>query len=120
MQSDHFTHAFQSTTFTVQEFQEDSSRLRTYLQSLADKLNSNEEFEPDDTFSVELTVVRTPGRGGGGGRNKAGRLGKQTIGRLLKTKRSIIEIKNKDKLCCARAIVTMKALADAESPQDPD
>lgn len=104
----------------MQEFQEDSSRLRTYLQSLADKLNSNEEFEPDDTFSVELTVVRTPGRGGGGGRNKAGRLGKQTIGRLLKTKRSIIEIKNKDKLCCARAIVTMKALADAGSPQDPD
>lgn len=44
MQSDHCAHAFQSTTFTVREFEEDSERLRTYLQSLADKLNSNEEF----------------------------------------------------------------------------
>ena len=29
MQSDHFSHAFQSTTFTMQEFREDSERLRT-------------------------------------------------------------------------------------------
>ena len=47
MQSDHFSHAFQSATFTVREFQEDSERLRTYLQALASKLNSNEDFEID-------------------------------------------------------------------------
>ena len=46
MQSRAFTHAFQSTTFTVQEFEEGSERLTTYLQSLAAKLNSNEEFTP--------------------------------------------------------------------------
>lgn len=34
---------------------------------------------------------------------------------MLKKKRSVVTIKNKDKLCCARAIVTMKAKAD----QDP-
>ena len=41
MQSDHFTHAFQSTTFTVEEFRENSNRLQAYMQSLAEKLNSN-------------------------------------------------------------------------------
>lgn len=39
MQSDAFTHAFQSTTFTVGEFEDGSERLDTYLQSLAAKLN---------------------------------------------------------------------------------
>jgi len=39
MQSRAFPHAFQSTTFTVREFQEDSERLNTCLQSLAAKLN---------------------------------------------------------------------------------
>ena len=35
MQSSAFTHAFQSTTFTVREFEEGSERLDTYLQALA-------------------------------------------------------------------------------------
>ena len=53
MQSSAFTHAFRSTTFTVREFEEGSERLDTYLQALAAKLNSNEEFTPDDTFTME-------------------------------------------------------------------
>ena len=44
MQSSAFSHAFQSTTFTVREFEEGSERLDTYLQALAAKLNSSEEF----------------------------------------------------------------------------
>ena len=55
VQSNTFTHAFQSTTFTVREFREGSERLETYLQALATKLNSNEEFTPDDTFTAETT-----------------------------------------------------------------
>lgn len=65
MQSDRFRNAFQSVNFSVREFQEGSDRLDVYLQSLAQKLNSNEEFQPDDSFQVETTVVRLPGRGGG-------------------------------------------------------
>ena len=42
MQSNTFTHAFQSTTFTVREFREGSERLETYQQALVAKLNSNE------------------------------------------------------------------------------
>ena len=114
MQSDHFSHAFQSTTFTVEEFRENSNRLQAYMQSLAEKLNSNEEFEADDTFTVDMTVVRTPGVGGRGDRDKRRRLGRSTLETMLKTKRSVVEIKNKDQLCCARALVTMKARLDVK------
>ena len=110
MQSSAFTHAFQSTTFTVREFVQGSERLDTYLQTLAAKLNSNEEFAPDDTFSMETIFIRTPGPGSGHGkRYKPSSAAVRSI-----AKKSRVTIKNKDNLCCARAIVTMKALADAD------
>ena len=58
MQSNTFTHAFQSTTFSVQEFEDRSARLDTYLQALAAKLNSNEEFAPDESFTMEMTFIQ--------------------------------------------------------------
>lgn len=94
MQSDHFSHAFQSTTFTVDEFRRDSARLRTYLQSLADKLNSNEEFEVDDSFSVEMTFISNPGRGGRGKRHRGRRLGRTAIETLLKRKQTVVRVLN--------------------------
>lgn len=118
MQSDHFRHAFQSTTFTIDEFQQGSARLTTYLQSLADKLNSNEAFKPDDTFTMEMTLIRTPG--GGAGRSKRhAKLGRLAIDKVLAAKKSIVRIQNEDELCCARAIVTMRALVDG-GPQCVD
>jgi len=114
MQSDSFDHAFQSTTFTVREFTEGSDRLDTYLQSLATKLNSNEEFVPDESFTMETTFINTPGVGRGRGkRYKPSYAAVRGI-----TKRSRITVKNKDELCCARAIVTMKARLDGGS-NDP-
>ena len=68
MQSSAFTHAFQSTTFTVREFKESSERLDTYLQALASKLNSNKEFTPNDTFTMETIFICTPGPGRGHGK----------------------------------------------------
>jgi len=68
MQSDAFNHAFQSTTFTVREFEDGSERLDTYLQALAQKLNSNQEFTPDDSFTVESTFIYTPSPGSGNGK----------------------------------------------------
>ena len=107
MQSDQFTHAFQSTTFTVHEFRQGSERLNTYLQSLAHKLNSNQEFTPNDSFTVETTFIRTPSPGSGNGNKQ--KPGREAIEKLLARKQSVIQIKNDDELCCARAIVTMKA-----------
>ena len=94
MQSSTFSHAFQSTTFTVREFEEGSERLDTYLQALATKLNSNEEFTPDDTFTMETTFIRTPGPGRGHGkRYKPSCAAVRGI-----EKKSRVTIKNKDDL----------------------
>ena len=59
MQAKVFTHAFQSTTFSVKEFQQGSKRMQTYSQSLANKLNSREKFNTNTNFETELTLMRT-------------------------------------------------------------
>lgn len=67
---------------------------------------------------MEMTLIRTPGRGGAPQRHN--KLGRVAIEKVLETKRSVVHILNDDELCCARAIVTMKAFADADSAGDPD
>ena len=80
------------------------------MRKLAGKLNSNESFHPDQGFQLDLTLVRPLGQGSGKDKKlNPGRMG-YALSRV--TKHSIVEIKNKDELCCARAIVTMKARAD--------
>ena len=111
MQSGAFDHAFQSATFRVREVQEDSERLSTYLQTLAQKLNSNQAFTPDDTFDLETTFIRTPGPGRGNGK----RYKPASAAARGLVKRSVATIKNRDALCCARAIVTMRAWADEQA-----
>ena len=107
-----FTQAFQSVNFEVREFLERSLRLDTLLQSLAEKLNSNEEFNPQRGFEVMLSVIAMPGRGAGHG--KKYNPGRKCLEKTLKTKKCVITIKNKDDLCCARAIVTMRAWCHRE------
>lgn len=109
-----FNHPFQSTTFNVHEFENYSPRLEAYMMSLAGKLNSNESFDFDTPLYAELTFIRTPGEGSGNG--KRYKPANAAIRKI--SKRSVISIKNDDSLCCARAIVTMKARAD-EGPQGP-
>ena len=109
MQSDAFSHAFQSTTFTVSEFKEGSDRLDTYLQALASRLNSNQAFEADDPFTVETTFIHIHAPGSGNG--KRYKPSSAAVRGIVKTSR--VTIKNRDGLCCARAIITMKALVDA-------
>lgn len=112
-QSDAFSHAFQSTTFTVQEFKENSNRLVDYLGSLAQKLNSNEEFSLDESFTTETTFIKIPTEGSG--HRKKLKPGNTAIESLLARKKSIVTIENRDELCCARAIVTMKARIDEDA-----
>ena len=106
MQAEGYTHAFQSTTFSVKEFQQSSERMQTYLQSLANKLNSGEKFNTSTNFETELTLIRAPPAGSGRGKERS--LGRRNVRAFLKAKRSVIQIKNTDELCCAREIVTMK------------
>ena len=94
----------------MREFQDDSERLDTYLQALAQKLNSNEEFSPDDTFTMETSFIRTPGPGGKNSKKYTPAY--EAIRKLIARKTSIVTINNDDQLCCACAIVTMKAYLD--------
>ena len=102
-----FQHAYQTVNFTVGEFLQRTQRLDEMLNKLAGKLNSNEGFNPSQGFEVEVVMVSMPGPGSGHGKKyNAGRL---CLDRENKKKKCIVTIKNNDKLCCARAIVTMRA-----------
>ena len=66
---------------------------------------------------METTYIRTPGPGNGNGKRYKPSC---TAVRGL-VKKSRVTIMNNDNLCCARAIVTMKALVDGNgNTQDRD
>ena len=105
-----FNHVYQTSEFTVREFMAGSTRLDQLMRKLAGKLNSNEQFDPQRGFQLDVTLVRPLGTGSGHEKGfNPGRMG-YDLSRNMKN--SIIEIRNKDELCCARAIVTMKARAE--------
>ena len=104
-------HCFQSTQFTSEEIEHGDLRLSTYLQQLSRQLNSSQAFTPGDDFTMEVTTIRFPPQGSGNGKKRDPI--KATVRGILK--RSRIPIKNRDDLCCARAIVTMKAWADEKA-----
>ena len=99
-----FEHVYQTTEFKVGEFKTGSTRLDALMRKIAGKLNSNESFQ------LDITLLRPIGTGSGHGKQlNPGRMG-VAMSRHVKT--SIVEIRNSDDLCCARAIITMKALAE--------
>ena len=102
-----FTHAYQTANFTVGEFLQRTALLDEILATLVGKLNSNESFNPDRDFQVDVVFVSMPGAGSG--HRKKHNPGRLCLDRENKKKRCIISIQNRDALCCARAIVTMRA-----------
>ena len=60
-----FTHAYQTANFTAGEFLQRTARLDEMLATLAGKLNSNEAFNPDRGFHVDVVFVSMPGPGSG-------------------------------------------------------
>ena len=107
-------HCFQSTRFTVAEVRDGGQRLTAYLQQLARQLNSGQSFSSGDEFTLDTTTIVMPERGS---RPKKYDPIKAAVRGIVK--RSRIPIKNKDELCCARAIVTMRAWADEHSQRFP-
>ena len=102
-----FDHAYQSANFTVGEFLQRTARLDELLATLANKLNSNEAFNPDRGFQVDVVFVSMPDPGTG--HRKKHNPGRMCLDRENRKKRCIVTIKNNDELCCARAIITMRA-----------
>ena len=90
------------------EFLQRTARLDEMLATLAGKLNSNEAFNPDRGFQVDVVFVSMPGPGSGR-HKKTLNAGRLCLDRVNKKKKCIIPIRNRDTLCCARAIVTMRA-----------
>ena len=108
-----FTHAFRSTNIQVSDFMDRDRYLDELLDALAGKLNSNEEFHPDRGLQVDVVLVRMPTPGS---RPRKHNVGLRAMEKDSARKRSIIRIKNKDELCCARAIVTMRAWCHRNDP----
>ena len=101
---------FQGWGLRAGEWRQGGDRVEALFQRLAQALNSNEQFEMDDSFQVSITQVHHAPQGTGSRRqNKPGH---QPLRNLIPKKRSIIQIQNKDDLCCARALVTAKAKVD--------
>ena len=111
-----FTHAYQTANLTVGEFLQRTARLDEMLATLAGKLNNNESFNPDRSFQVDVVFVSMPGPGSGRGQKR--NPGRRCLDRENNKKQCIITIKNRDALCCARAIVTMRAYCHKDQGVD--
>ena len=108
--SDHLHNNFQGWGLRAGEWREGGERLDALFDRLAQALNSNEQFEIDDSFQLSITQVYHAPQGRG--RPRRGKPGHPTMQMLTKTSRSVIHINNKDELCCARALVVAKARVD--------
>ena len=111
-----FTHAYQSINFQVGEFLARSVRLNELLQQLAGKLNSNESFDYQQGFQVDVVYVKRPRPGSGKGKKR--NVGRKCMDNENKKKRCIIAIQNDDDLCCGRAIVTMREHCNKDDSND--
>ena len=107
--SNRLRHSYHSSRMRVREWIDNDLRAQEIMQQISRMLNSNEQFRLDDSFSLHISHIRDPGRGAGKNRVRKGYM---ALEKLLDTKKSVIKIKNEDELCCARAIVTMKAYCD--------
>ena len=102
-----FSHPLQSAKFTVEEIAQDTTRWETYMQTLANQLNSNESFDATDDFQVDMTIIAEPDAGG---RTSLNILGNLNMTAVLRWKRCVLTINNtEDNLCLARAICLTKA-----------
>ena len=78
-------------------------------------LNSNESFQLDNTLQRDVTHISMllPRNGLPKGKHKTC-FGTDNYDEFLKSKRSVVRIMNDDDLCCAKAIVVAKAMADKD------
>lgn len=100
----------------MEEIAQDTARWETYMQTLANQLNSNESFDATDDFQVDMTIIAEPDTGG---RTYLHILGKLNMTTVLRRKQCVLPIKNsEDNLCPARAICLTKAWCHKDD--DPD
>lgn len=89
LQSNEYIQPFQSIAFETYEIMNGTERFQAVLSDLAHRLNSGEAFIPSSTFQADLTIIKSPKKGGKGKFT----MGKQAISDVTRQKRSVIEIK---------------------------
>ncbi|KAL9987908.1 hypothetical protein ACROYT_G002289 [Oculina patagonica] len=62
--SNRIQNAFHSRRLTVGEWRENTVAARQLLKQISDMLNSNQTFQVDDTFNLNVSHIQNPGRGG--------------------------------------------------------
>ena len=85
------------------------------FESLARKMSSAQNMNPAIGFYATLTFITYPQKGGKGPASK--NPNRLSFDLMHKKKDCMIKITNSDDLCCARAIVTMKAYVDGTYKQ---
>lgn len=102
---------FHGTGLTVRDWKEDTEKADAVFNTLAATLNSNEDFEMNDSFHVEIVTI--PPRPAGRGQKRTRKPGHQSTTAFKIMKKSVVTIKNpNDDLCAARALVVARAYVD--------
>ena len=83
---------FQGWGLRAGEWPEDRERVEALFHRLAQALNSNEQFEMDDSFQLSITQVHHAPQGTG--KHRRGKPGHPTMQLLTSNKRSVIRIQN--------------------------
>ena len=110
LSSNRLTSNFQGWGLRAGEWREGVAWLEAFFNRLTQALNSNEQFEMDDSSQLSITQVHHAPRGSG--RKRHTKPGHQPLQTLTAKEQSVIRIQNDDDLCCARALVTAKAKVD--------
>lgn len=96
----------------VGDFTGRAAYAQALLQKLSNVLNSAQFITNDIGFSASVLFTRPEMKGG---KRAGGGPGQKSWSHLVEESRCVCEIKNKDSLCCARAIVVMREYAKRQA-----
>lgn len=111
---------YRSNGMTVGDWRNHPNRVDQIFENLQEALNSNEDFQMNDSFHMEITAMAPAIRQVRGRRHRRKKVTYQGIDDFLIKNKSVILIKNQqDNLCAARATIAAKATSDypANHPQ---
>ena len=98
---------------SIEQWRDPLGASRQLLDNISNLLNSNENFEIDDSLTLDVTHITMPS-GLPKGKRKRHTFSTDNYGDFLRSKRGVVRIMNHDELCCARAIVVAKAMVDPQ------
>ena len=98
----------------VGDFTERALYTQALLENLTTVLNSGQFITNDEGFSASILFTLPEMKGS---KQAGGGPGQKIWEHIAKESRCVCEIKNKDKLCCARAIVVVREYAERQAGQ---